>query len=154
MNPLAPVTSARRPANGVLLVIGLFGSSAECVGRTAVSPLSLRERVGVRGFNHFVMNTLKNGLRPVQHFMIPKSQNPVTQGFQIGRPLAISVLLFLMLATIGLNHQFDVKIHEINDVRLNHQLASEPETTETTRPQVMPQQAFCIRHLTSQHPGQ
>jgi hypothetical protein len=100
------------------------------------------------------MNTLKNGLRPVQYFMIPKSQNTVAQGFQIGRPLTISVLLFLMLATIGLNHQLDVKTYEINDVRLNHQLASEPETTETTRPQVMPQQAFCVRHLTSQHPGQ
>ncbi|HSB13302.1 MAG TPA: hypothetical protein VLE22_02520 [Bryobacteraceae bacterium] len=100
------------------------------------------------------MNTLKNGLRPVQYFMIPKLQNPVAQGFQIGCPLTISVLLFLMLTAIVLNHQLDVRTHEIDDVRLNHQLVPEPETTETTHPQVMPQQAFCIRHLTSQHPGQ
>jgi hypothetical protein len=154
MNPLAPVTRARRPANGVLLVMGLFGSSAESVGWTDVSPLSLRERVGVRGFNQFVMNTLKNGLRPGQYFMIPKSQNPVAQGFQICRPLVFSVLLFPMLATIGLNHQLDFEARKINDVRLNHQLASESETTETTRPQVMPQQTFSIRHLTSEQPGQ
>jgi hypothetical protein len=85
------------------------------------------------------MNALKNGLRPVQYFMIPKSQNPVAQGFQIGRPLSISVLLFLMLTTIGLNHQLGFEAREINDVRLNYQLAPKSETTETTRPQVMPQ---------------
>ena len=92
----------------------------------------------MRGFNQFVMNSLKNGLRPVQYFIIPKSQNPVAQGFQIGRPLSISVLLFLMLTTISLNHQLGFDAGEINDVRLNHQLAPEPETTETTRPQVIP----------------
>jgi hypothetical protein len=107
--------------------MGLFGSFAKSV--IALCSLSLRERVGVRGYNQFVMNTLKNDLRPVQYFMIPKSQNPVAQGFQIGRPLSISVLLFLMLATIGLNHQLDVQARKINDVWLNHHLASEPETT-------------------------
>jgi hypothetical protein len=100
------------------------------------------------------MNTLKNGLRLGQNLMIPESQNPVTQGFQIGRPLAISVLLHLMLATIGLNHQLGFKADKINNVRLDHQLAPEPETTATTRPKLMPQQAFCIRHLTSEQPGQ
>jgi hypothetical protein len=95
------------------------------------------------------MNTLKNSLRPGQYFMIPKSQNPIAQGFQIGRPLAISILLFRMLATVGLNHQLGFEACEVNDVRLNHQLASELETTKPMRPQMMPQQAFCIRHLTS-----
>jgi len=127
MNPLAPVTSARRPANEVLLVIVLLGFSAKSV--IAISSLSLRERVGVRGYNQFVINSLKNDLRPVQYFMIPKSKNPVAQAFQIGRPFAISLLLFLMLTTIGLNHQLDVQARKIKDVRLNHHLASEPETT-------------------------
>ena len=108
----------------------------------------------MRGFNQFVMNALQNGQRLGQNFMIPKSQNPVAYGFQTGSSSVIPVLLFPMLATVGLDHQLGFEAREINDVRLNHQLASELETTEPLRPQVMPQQAFCIRHLTSQRPGQ
>ena len=104
----------------------------------------------MRGFNQFVMNALQNGLRLDQNFMIPKSQNPVAHGLQTGSSIVILVLLFPMLATVGLDHQLGFEAREINDVRLNHQLASELETTEPLRPQVMPQQAFSIRHLASQ----
>ena len=104
----------------------------------------------MRGFNQFVMNALQNGLRLGQNFMIPKSQNPVAHGFQTGSSSVIPVLLFSMLATIGLDHQLGFEAREINDVRLNHQLASELEATESMRPQVMPQQTFSIRHLASQ----
>ncbi len=114
------------------------------------SPSPSGRGVGVRGFNQFVMNTLQNGLRFGQNFMIPKSQNPVAHGFQTGSSFVIPVLLFPMLATIGLDHQLGFEAREIDDVRLNHQLASELETTGPMRPQVMPQQAFCIRHLASQ----
>jgi hypothetical protein len=96
------------------------------------------------------MNALQNGLRLGQNFMIPKSQNPVAHGFQTGSSFVIPVLLFSMLATIGLDHQLGFEAREINDVRLNHQLASELEATESMRPQVMPQHAFCIRHQASQ----
>jgi hypothetical protein len=96
------------------------------------------------------MNALQNGLRLGQNFMIPKSQNPVAHGFQTGSSFVIPILLFSMLATIGLDHQLGFEAREINDVRLNHQLASELEATESMRPQVMPQQTFSIRHLASQ----
>jgi hypothetical protein len=96
------------------------------------------------------MNLFQNRLCLSQYLMIPKSQNPVTSGFQKRSPALIALKLFSMLSAIGFDHQPGFKAGKINDIGFNDHLASELESTQPACPQVSPQQSFGIGCFVSQ----
>jgi len=55
-----------------------------------------------------------------------------------------------MLTTIDLDSQLNFKTDEVNDVRLNKQLAPKLKTSQTARSQMTPQRAFDVCRTASQ----
>jgi hypothetical protein len=81
---------------------------------------------------------------------VPESNHAVTQPFQVGTSLLVSMLhLLAMRIAIDLDHQTSLQADEIRDVISERMLPAELEITKLLGAQDRPQAGFCCRLVRS-----
>lgn len=64
------------------------------------------------------------------------------------------MLTFVVLPTVNFDNDMRSEMHEVGDVRADGLLTTEFLAVQTMRPQMTPEQSFCIGHLLPQSLGE
>ena len=93
----------------------------------------------MRGFFQSAENPLQYRLDIIQDFMIPKPENAVAHSFQMLGSGRVLFFLIGMLPAVRFYDELRLETREVDDVRLDHQLASELKASQSAISQVTPQ---------------
>ncbi len=61
-------------------------------------------------------NSFEHAINIIQHVVVPKADDVIPTLFQRGRPFAVRLSSFAMLATVDLNDQFSFERNEVDDI--------------------------------------
>ena len=77
-------------------------------------------------------DSLQDGIKVFEHFMIPEPKNLVTHLIEVGGSLLISYQLLSVLSPIYFDHKFSLKTAEISNVGSKFMLTTKFKTRKLT----------------------
>ena len=101
----------------------------------------------------FLKNGFAHALDIIQHVVVPEADDVIPAFFQRGRPLAVRLSSFAMLATIDLNDQFSFERNEVDDISGERNLSFEFDAIKPACAKSGPQKLFGLGRSLTQLTG-